>query len=1019
MATDEDILNALTRYCAVRTASYAQNFDMAFMLSKTYFFRDVMFSKPDKPPMIPAEILRGKHVSEVFPMPTKDIILVGLDTAQRIGIHTFRYDLMGEPWEAKVVARHDDILVYVLSLKDSIPLRASLGLPPTVTTPTQATDAIRKRKLSEAGTPPFKRPQSAIELSRRPLRFLFVDSQPLLHEGNVAESLDQCSEKEFIRRALALSNVAVDFRIVLEATAPKLAIALAQQWDVVHISAHGHTDGSLLLEDGTGKSHALDGPNGLVELFRNAKNAAPVVVLSSCYSIALAEALLANPDTGVRAVVACKNAVNANSSTILSEQLYGMLAKGETIGSAFQSAQRAVATSPLVGDSVFACERKWHIADDELITWQEPWSQRFVLMGDGSLVLSVSHGEITVEHVPKRPLCENNLPPMCPQFLGRNKEMANVIELLMRDTTRGVCISGPAGIGKTELTKAVAAWLSNRGHFEIVFWDSACAQNEDTMHAPYCHCERDALRMNDLLINFQNIAAKNVPALVIADRWDAMATKLTQYRENLMRFIAWTAPHIKWLINSRARPPAGDYPNLCHYELGRLQAVDARKLFWNTLGNANFFRDRQTFSPRETVILRKIGGEILGGYPLAVVVAASTARTLTLEEILSNYATQPRKLLDSIHDVTRKSWGLWPALTEAYTTLNGATLELFLACSVLPSPFTMEDVAAISRRPLMSVEQAVEQLANISLIVKHPTHLEMHNVISQFGLVQLCDQQDYSVVTLAIRTAAHLINSGADSCVLAAGTVLHRVLPLVGTDTEIKVLGELFFALFEALSAVTDTQPVSEQYSQATDMAIEVATLMRNDMYKACAVVARSVLKMRCTSMEECCNELQEACSAMALTGDPEEIVRSLNRLSAAQLAGGSYDAAMAMLEEAAQWATRTNYMASARACVEVAITQSLQGQVLVEQGNKGEAMNKFQASVAMFELSGRLFSLPSWHSHVQLNGETGVPTCNCGDVTEHFEKGEFTTAQSKLLRSFFDRQHHQAVAASCLQQLF
>ena len=64
---------------------------------------------------------------------------------------------------------------------------------------------------------------------------------------------------------------------------------------------------------------------------------------------------------------------------------------------------------------------------------------------------------------PSKPLRPhpNNLPIEPTLFIGREKEVVAVIELLRRPEVRLITLTGPAGIGKTRLGLQVAAELSD------------------------------------------------------------------------------------------------------------------------------------------------------------------------------------------------------------------------------------------------------------------------------------------------------------------------------------------------------------------------------------------------------------------------------------------------------------------------------------------------------------------------------------------------------------------------------
>ena len=61
------------------------------------------------------------------------------------------------------------------------------------------------------------------------------------------------------------------------------------------------------------------------------------------------------------------------------------------------------------------------------------------------------------EFPPLKSLYRSNLPVPATAFLGRERELAEVVELLGRDDVRLLTLTGPGGTGKTRLALQAAA----------------------------------------------------------------------------------------------------------------------------------------------------------------------------------------------------------------------------------------------------------------------------------------------------------------------------------------------------------------------------------------------------------------------------------------------------------------------------------------------------------------------------------------------------------------------------------
>ena len=62
-----------------------------------------------------------------------------------------------------------------------------------------------------------------------------------------------------------------------------------------------------------------------------------------------------------------------------------------------------------------------------------------------------------------------NLPIPLTALIGREREVATLLDLLGRETTRLLTLTGPAGVGKTRLALELAATLRREQGRDVVF----------------------------------------------------------------------------------------------------------------------------------------------------------------------------------------------------------------------------------------------------------------------------------------------------------------------------------------------------------------------------------------------------------------------------------------------------------------------------------------------------------------------------------------------------------------------
>jgi hypothetical protein len=289
------------------------------------------------------------------------------------------------------------------------------------------------------------------------VRVLVAASQPLIFKRRLLSLLDIGEERRRISVAVRKANIAAQLHFLPLVTEKTLATACQSSWDIIHLSGHVE-EGSFLLEDGLGGARPITG----MDLASTLTEASPsIIFLSSCYSETLAQAILTNSHSAIVAIDAI-HLMADRAAILFGERFYAEVLKGCNAGEAFESARRAVADDPVVGDLKSPVDISGHP--------QPPWSGRFKLLGDDNVTVRATSG--LCEESPQLNIPVTALPPPSPWFVGRQRETAHTIEALNRDR-RCVGIVGPAGIGKTDLASAVICWFVERDELDLIVWASA------------------------------------------------------------------------------------------------------------------------------------------------------------------------------------------------------------------------------------------------------------------------------------------------------------------------------------------------------------------------------------------------------------------------------------------------------------------------------------------------------------------------------------------------------------------
>ncbi|HEX7313532.1 MAG TPA: tetratricopeptide repeat protein [Pyrinomonadaceae bacterium] len=518
------------------------------------------------------------------------------------------------------------------------------------------------------------------------LRVLSICSRPLMDsDGTPIPLLDVAEERRRIEKGIKRLGDAARVHFLPEATTDAVKSALRDGWDVVHFTGHGTDDGRLVLEDGYGVAHLLS-KEETARMFTGEK--APLVVLSACHSETVARELHA---AGVPAVVAvdARVPIADRAAIIFAEHFYAALARGWDVRRAFEDARETVALDPQVGD------QKPPLDDEG--NAEEPWSKRFVLIGDaegGAVARAGTRG--AAAEAPAQ--VAGNLHARGVNFVGRAKEIVDVVRAFDEAEAQRVCLHGSGGLGKTELARAVARWYMERERVGAVLWASASHVEGDYKLRDLASLLGIAMRVFPLPVTEQSMfdEQKRVVreflagnrALVLLDNWETLDK---EHLRELWDFALSLPEEVRVLVTSRDMLPA---PNARNIELDTLAPEDAAELFVNIARNAGYFARNPNLIGEELATLNHIC-ERLGGYPLAVEVVAGQTVSRTLKDIWADLQRVPRNVLEG-KDVADKPHGIWTSLDLSYNVLPDPEQTLFRRMCVFLAPAPADDIAAIT-----------------------------------------------------------------------------------------------------------------------------------------------------------------------------------------------------------------------------------------------------------------------------------------------------------------------------------
>jgi predicted ATPase/class 3 adenylate cyclase len=289
------------------------------------------------------------------------------------------------------------------------------------------------------------------------------------------------------------------------------------------------------------------------------------------------------------------------------------------------------------------------------------------------------------EFPPLKSLFRTNLPVLATPFLGRERELSEVLALLARDDVRLLTLTGPGGTGKTRLGLQAAAGASE-DHPDGVFWVPLAALRD-----PELVLEEAAqvLGAKDGLVEY--IADKQL--LLLFDNFEQVVEAAGPVAEVLSG-----CPRLGMLVTSReplrvTGEQEYSVPPLVHEEgvgffLARARAV------------------RPDFEAEDAV------SEIcsrLDDLPLALELAASRVKALTATQILERLEQRLGLLTGGARDQPERQRTLRAAIEWSYDLLTAEEQRLFVRLGVFRGGCTLESAEEIVGADLDTLQSLVDK----------------------------------------------------------------------------------------------------------------------------------------------------------------------------------------------------------------------------------------------------------------------------------------------------------------------
>src|SRR6266702_218821 len=317
----------------------------------------------------------------------------------------------------------------------------------------------------------------------------------------------------------------------------------------------------------------------------------------------------------------------------------------------------------------------------------------------------------------------HNLPVQPTPLIGREREVAAVQQLLLREDVRLLTLTGPGGSGKTRLGLHVAAELSDHFTDGIYFVNLAPISDAELVVQTIAQTLGMKESPTRSMVEQLQIFLQEKLLLLLLDNFEQVVSAAPRLSDLLAR-----CSHLKLLVTSRAGlhllaehefvvPPLS-LPDLNHLpDLVRLSQYEAVALF---IARAQALQPDFQVSNATAPAVAEICAR-LDGLPLAIELAAARIKLLPPPALLARLGQRLALLTSGGRDAPARQQTLRKTIDWSYQLLDADEQRLFRRLSVFVGGCTLEAIEEIcaaldTQLPTLSVLDGVASLIDKSLL---------------------------------------------------------------------------------------------------------------------------------------------------------------------------------------------------------------------------------------------------------------------------------------------------------------
>jgi predicted ATPase/DNA-binding SARP family transcriptional activator/tetratricopeptide (TPR) repeat protein len=351
----------------------------------------------------------------------------------------------------------------------------------------------------------------------------------------------------------------------------------------------------------------------------------------------------------------------------------------------------------------------------------------------------------TEETPPPKSRSDTSFPSQATHFVGRLKELSQLLQLMSAPEHRLITLTGPGGCGKTRLAlQATIDWAETQNNDAV--WTSLSSVSSATFIIPTLNkalqlktsksrslSTSDNLSEDSTLKEEFFLYLRDKHMLLVMDNFEHVLAG-----RDIISQILTSAPHVKLLITSRERLNLqGEWTfevSGMAYPEDDMESIsedwDAVNLFIQNAQRAS--GKFSVTSENRNDILRIC--QLVQGSPLAIELAAVWVKVLTCSEIAEGIETNLDFLTSSLSDVPDRHKSIRAVFEQTWQYLSPEGRAGFRKLAVFRSGFNRQAAWDIGNIPL----QALASLVDKSILRRLPNdRFHMHELMRQYALEKL------------------------------------------------------------------------------------------------------------------------------------------------------------------------------------------------------------------------------------------------------------------------------------------